>query len=83
MMNTMMPKIIKADNLKALRHIRHGFFTRQGGVSKGIYQSLNCGWNSGDDTAMTSRPIATSSLRNWAWSPAISSPRIKRIQKMR
>ena len=41
--------MIKADNLKALRHIRHGFFTRQGGVSKGIYQSLNCGWNSGDD----------------------------------
>ena len=46
MMNTM----IQADNLKALRHIRHGFFTRQGGVSKGIYQSLNCGWNSGDDS---------------------------------
>ena len=47
----MMPEIIKAKNLEALRHIRHGFFTRQGGVSKGIYQSLNCGWNSGDDRA--------------------------------
>ena len=42
--------MIKAKNLEALRHIRHGFFTRQGGVSKGIYQSLNCGWNSGDDS---------------------------------
>ncbi len=37
-----------APNLSALPHIRHGFFTRQGGVSTGIYQSLNCGWRSGD-----------------------------------
>lgn len=29
--------------------VRHGFFTRQGGVSKGIYQSLNCGPGSNDD----------------------------------
>lgn len=29
--------------------IRHGFFTRQGGTSKGIYKSLNCGPGSGDD----------------------------------
>lgn len=28
--------------------IRHGFFTRQGGVSTGIYSSLNCGPGSGD-----------------------------------
>ncbi len=29
--------------------IRHGFFTRQGGVSAGLYNSLNCGFGSGDD----------------------------------
>jgi polyphenol oxidase len=29
--------------------IRHGFFTRQGGVSAGIYESLNVGVGSGDD----------------------------------
>ncbi len=29
--------------------IKHGFFTRQGGVSSGIYKSLNCGPGSGDD----------------------------------
>ncbi|MEX0922013.1 MAG: peptidoglycan editing factor PgeF [Rhodovibrionaceae bacterium] len=29
--------------------VRHGFFTRQGGVSSGIYSSLNCGFGSGDD----------------------------------
>lgn len=28
--------------------IQHGFFTRQGGVSKGIYNSLNAGLSSGD-----------------------------------
>lgn len=31
--------------------IRHGFFTRQGGVSGGIYASLNCGPGSRDDPA--------------------------------
>ena len=29
--------------------IRHGFFTRQGGASHGIYASLNCGLGSGDE----------------------------------
>jgi len=29
--------------------IAHGFFTREGGVSTGIYASLNCGGGSGDD----------------------------------
>lgn len=31
--------------------IRHGFFTRQGGVSEGVYASLNCGPGSDDDPA--------------------------------
>jgi polyphenol oxidase len=30
--------------------VRHGFFTRKGGVSGGIYAGLNCGFGSGDDT---------------------------------
>ena len=30
-------------------HIRHGFFTANGGVSTGLYQSLNCGFGSNDD----------------------------------
>src|SRR5512134_2479074 len=29
--------------------VRHGFFTREGGVSEGRYASLNCGLGSGDD----------------------------------
>ena len=28
--------------------IKHGFFTRQGGVSKGLYSTLNCGFGSAD-----------------------------------
>lgn len=30
--------------------VRHGFFTREGGVSTGIYASLNCGPGSHDDS---------------------------------
>jgi len=29
--------------------VRHGFFTRSGGVSRGLYTSLNCGHGSNDD----------------------------------
>jgi YfiH family protein len=37
--------IITADDLAP---VRHGFFTRRGGVSTGIYAGLNCGPGSGD-----------------------------------
>lgn len=42
---------ILASRLSALPTIRHGFFTREGGVSNGIYASLNCGLGSRDDPA--------------------------------
>jgi YfiH family protein len=42
---------IEAKSLGAAGNIRHGFFTRQGGVSGGIYASLNCGLGSKDDPA--------------------------------
>jgi polyphenol oxidase len=38
-------------NLLALTGIRHAFFTREGGVSGGIYESLNGGIGSRDDAA--------------------------------
>lgn len=42
--------IIEDKNLNgADEKIRHGFFGRQGGVSTGIYESLNCGIGSNDD----------------------------------
>ncbi len=37
--------------LSGSRGVQHGFFTRQGGVSRGIYASLNCGPGSSDDGA--------------------------------
>jgi len=43
--------MIEADLLKALPGIRHGFFTREGGVSAGIFASRNCGLGSDDDRA--------------------------------
>lgn len=34
----------------ALRPLRHGFFTRKGGASSGIFAGLNCGHGSSDQT---------------------------------
>ena len=41
--------MLTSDSLSALPGIRHGFFTREGGVSEGLYASLNSGLGSGDD----------------------------------
>jgi YfiH family protein len=43
--------MLSAGNLSALVRVRHGFFTREGGVSEGEFASLNCGYSSGDDVA--------------------------------
>ncbi len=42
---------IEAPELSSHSGIRHAFFTRQGGVSEGLYASLNGGLGSGDDPA--------------------------------
>ena len=44
----MHPEYFTAPHLDVLDGLRHGFFTRQGGVSEGLYSSLNCGKGSGD-----------------------------------
>jgi hypothetical protein len=41
--------MIHAKVLQECPGIRHGFMTRRGGVSAGIYDSLNCGYGSNDD----------------------------------
>jgi polyphenol oxidase len=46
--------MIKAEALK-LSGITHGFFTRDGGHSTGIFSSLNCGLGSGDDAAVVTK----------------------------
>lgn len=40
---------ITAPTLAAIPGVRHGFFTRSGGVSTGLYAALNCGLGSRDD----------------------------------
>ena len=41
--------MLSNDTLAGCGGIKHGFFTRAGGVSKGLYASLNCGLGSNDD----------------------------------
>ena len=41
------PRLVGA-LLDAHGSIRHGFYGRRGGVSTGGFESLNCGWSSGD-----------------------------------
>jgi YfiH family protein len=43
--------VIQSPQLAALPGITHGFFTRRGGVSSGVYDSLNIGLGSADDRA--------------------------------
>lgn len=46
---------LSCPQLNALSSIRHGFFTRNGGHSTGLYDSLNCGFGSGDDLAIVAK----------------------------
>ena len=40
--------MIKSKKLSKFKEIKHCFFNKQGGKSKGIYKSLNCGIGSYD-----------------------------------
>ena len=64
--------MLQAANLGALGEIRHGFFTREGGVSDAEFAALNCGYSGGDDPerveqnralAMARLGLAAESLR--------------------
>lgn len=43
--------VVQSPLLSALPGVRHAFFTRQGGVSKGLFDSLNVGRGSSDEAA--------------------------------
>lgn len=45
------PAPLTAPSLAGVPNVRHGFFTREGGVSTGIYAGLNCGFGSNDHQA--------------------------------
>ena len=46
-----MANMLEANSLRALQRVRHAFFTRGGGVSDGVYASLNGGPGSEDAPA--------------------------------
>ncbi|MGI9500211.1 MAG: polyphenol oxidase family protein [Geminicoccaceae bacterium] len=56
--------MLTAANLDEVPKLRHGFFTREGGVSDGVYASLNCGYNNDDDKTkvLANRAIAMDRL---------------------
>jgi hypothetical protein len=43
--------VITLPSLDGIAHVRHAFFTREGGVSTGLFASLNCGYGSADAPA--------------------------------
>lgn len=45
------PPVLASPRLAAAQGVRHGFFMRHGGVSRGVYASLNVGLGSNDDDA--------------------------------
>jgi polyphenol oxidase len=51
----MTAEILTSSVLGAVAGVRHGFFTRRGGVSQGIYAGLNVGAGSRDDPAAVAR----------------------------
>lgn len=54
-MDAASPPYETSPGLSGLKGIGHGFFGRKGGVSTGLYASLNAGPGSGDDPAAVSR----------------------------
>ncbi len=56
--------MITSPALQAIGGVSHGFFTRQGGHSEGIYASLNCGFGSNDnpESVASNRAIAAGRL---------------------
>jgi YfiH family protein len=46
---TLAPPMVRSKLLDAVAGVSHAFFTRRGGVSRGVYESLNVGLGSGDD----------------------------------
>jgi YfiH family protein len=55
--------MLQASNLSALPGIRHAFFTREGGVSGGLYASLNGGQGSDDAPAAVAENRARMAAR--------------------
>ncbi len=55
---------LRSPALSGLAGLRHAFFTREGGVSEGLYGGLNCGFGSGDsrEVVAENRRLAAAAL---------------------
>ncbi len=62
--NKAAPVPVQSELFSKVNCVAHGFFSRCGGVSNGIYSSLNCGFGSGDDInhIKSNRALAVSAL---------------------
>ena len=65
--------MIQAADLK-ISTVSHGFFTRQGGYSQGLFASLNCGMGSGDDRNIVRQNRALVADRLRVAEPHLLSP---------
>jgi len=57
-------QIIESSVILHAERVRHGFFTRKGGISSGLHASLNCGYGSDDsrDDVARNRAFCAASL---------------------
>ena len=67
---------LEAEKLAGLPGITHGFFGREGGVSTGLYASLNCGPGSRDDPAAVAENRARAAAALGAGSRLVSLSQI-------
>ena len=63
--------MLTSDAIGPASRVRHGFFTREGGVSGGLYTSLNCGAGSKDDPDKVAENRARALGRLDAGDPAL------------
>ena len=50
-------------NFKKFKKVKHCFFSRKGGFSKGIYRSLNCGKGSKDSKKIIKKNLSVISKK--------------------
>ena len=69
--------MIPAPALENLSGVKHGFFTRRGGVSGGLYDSLNCGFSTNDarESVQANRDRAVARL-------GLASDRLAAVQQV-
>jgi len=60
--------------ISAKTPVNHGFFTRKGGVSEGVYAGLNCGQGSKDDSAKVQKNLQLATQEFGTTADRIFSP---------